>query len=454
VPSAAGGAPQRQVWLILAGSMAGGGGNGDPPGVEVPGAEADEITPPGGGSSVDDRHTSAGTTYAGARRKRNLFQPLPSGLDPTGTRPPTGALSGSTHPEAVLSGDATHFGVGQLPDLTTWGGGSVQPPAREPEGGSSSRAPTGSRSAKGAPVLDHSAGTHGIGPPSLGPGGRSPLGAWEGGAMPGSAREPAGGSSCRAPPGSRGARDGQGLEWRDAVAEVVRYEVTRSLVTMLMGSTPRPADRRGRARRSSRRRRRDNTSSSSTTNVSRSGDESAVAALLGAFSATLTPSTVRKGTRGIDPRAQPTPDSAEGEQRGGAARECPRGIDPRFPTQLSSATGPEAEGWPTQATPTPPTRVVPPQIVLNHPYYRMMFDCETYALDNKSVAYARRQARSLGRRKKEVAQSFGVNDEWDGSPPAKVFQFLRKFAKARDDNNISEGEAFYILQDFTKEPVK
>jgi len=98
--------------------------------------------------------------------------------------------------------------------------------------------------------------------------------------------------------------------------------------------------------------------------------------------------------------------------------------------------------------------VVPPQIVLNHPYYRMMFDCETYALDNKSVAYARRQARSLGRRKKEVAQSFGVNDEWDGSPPAKVFQFLRKFAKARDDNNISEGEAFYILQDFTKEPVK
>jgi len=98
--------------------------------------------------------------------------------------------------------------------------------------------------------------------------------------------------------------------------------------------------------------------------------------------------------------------------------------------------------------------VVPPQIVLNHPYYRMMFDCETYALDNTSVAYARRQARSLGRRKKEVAQSFGVNDEWDGSPPAKVFQFLRKFAKASDDNNIFEGEAFYILQDFRKEPVK
>jgi len=91
--------------------------------------------------------------------------------------------------------------------------------------------------------------------------------------------------------------------------------------------------------------------------------------------------------RGIGPRTQPTPNSAEGEQRGRAARGLPRGIDPGFPTQLFSATGPEAEGWPTRATPTPPIRVVPPQTKLNHPYYRVMFDCETYALDNKSVVY-------------------------------------------------------------------
>jgi len=31
---------------------------------------------------------------------------------------------------------------------------------------------------------------------------------------------------------------------------------------------------------------------------------------------------------------------------------------------------------------------------------------------------------------------------------------LRKFAKNFDDNDISEGEAFYTLQDFTKEPLK
>jgi len=98
--------------------------------------------------------------------------------------------------------------------------------------------------------------------------------------------------------------------------------------------------------------------------------------------------------------------------------------------------------------------VVPPKIVVNHPYYRMMFDCETYALDNNSVVYTRRQARTLGLRKKDVAQSFGVGNEWDGSPPAKVFQFFRQFAKACDDSDISEGEAFYILQDFTEEPLQ
>jgi len=160
------------------------------------------------------------------------------------------------------------------------------------------------------------------------------------------------------------------------------------------GVTRRPAERRGRARRSARRHGRDNSSSSSTTDVSRC-----------AFRATLTPSTVREGTPGIDPRAQPTPDSAGGEQGGGEARELPRSIDPGYPTQLFSATGPEAEGWPTQATLTPPTRVASPRIVMNHPYCRMIFDCKTYALENKSVVYTLRQARTLGRRKNPVNMS-------------------------------------------------
>ena len=354
-----------------------GGGHGDPPGVEVPGVGGDASSPLEGGSSVDDRRTSAGTTDAGDLGQRTLFQPLPPGLDPTGSRPSACAPSGSTHPEPAPSGAGTHFGGRQPPDVTTWGGVSVPPSARKPAGGSSSCAPPCSRSAKGALAREHSAGTHGICPPALVTGGRSPLGAWKGGALPDLAREPASGSSSRAPPGSRGAREGQGLEWRDVVAEVVRSEVTRSLVTILRGYLPIPAGRRGRARRSSLRHRRDDSSSSSTTDVSRSGDESVVAAVLGAFRATPTPSTVRDGTRGIHPRTQPTPDSVGGEQGGGGARELPRGIDPGFPTQLSLATGTEAEGWPTQATPTPPTRVVPPKTVVNHPLYRIMIDCET-----------------------------------------------------------------------------
>jgi len=157
--------------------MANEGGNGDPPRVKVPGAGADGTFPPGGGSSVDYRHTSAGTTDAGVRGQQTLLQPLPPGLAPTGTRPPADAPWGSSHAEAVLSVAGTHFGEGRLPDITTWGGGSVPPPAREPAGGSSSRSPPGSRRAKGALALEHSAGAHGIGPPALGPCGRSPLGA-------------------------------------------------------------------------------------------------------------------------------------------------------------------------------------------------------------------------------------------------------------------------------------
>ncbi|GAB0489613.1 hypothetical protein MMPV_000838 [Pyropia vietnamensis] len=96
----------------------------------------------------------------------------------------------------------------------------------------------------------------------------------------------------------------------------------------------------------------------------------------------------------------------------------------------------------------------PAKIVVNNPMFRDVFDCESYSLVNKSLTYGSREAHTLGRRKKDVAQSFGVRSEWDGTPPLKVFQFLRKFAKACDDNDVSEAEAFFMLQDFTKEPLR
>lgn len=99
-------------------------------------------------------------------------------------------------------------------------------------------------------------------------------------------------------------------------------------------------------------------------------------------------------------------------------------------------------------------RVIPRKIKVNNPLYKEVFDCETYALADKSTRYTRQQARTLGRRKKDVIQSFGPRSEWDGTPPLKVFQFLRKFSKACDDNDVTEGEAFYMLPEFTKEPLR
>ena len=192
VPSAAGAAPHRQVILSPACSIADGGVDEASSGVEVPGVERERVSPPGGGSSVDNGHTSAGTTDAYARGQRTLFQPLPLGLNPTGSRLPEEASSGSHHPETSLFSSGTHLCVGGSPDITTRGGGSLSPSAREPVGGSSSRSPQGSRSAMGASLHEHCAKAHGIGPPALGLGGRSPLGDREGGAMPVSAREPAG----------------------------------------------------------------------------------------------------------------------------------------------------------------------------------------------------------------------------------------------------------------------
>ena len=199
VRSAVGGAPQRQDWLSPARSMTDEGGHGDPPGVEVLGVGGDGTSPPEGGSSVVDRPTSAGPMDLGACGERSLVQPLSPGLDPTRTFPMAGEPSGCTHLEAAASRGGTHFGGGQTPDVNTWGGGSVPPPAQIPAGASSSFAPPGSRSAKGAPAREHGAGNRSIGPKALGLGGRSPLGAWDGKALPESAWEPAGWSSRRDP---------------------------------------------------------------------------------------------------------------------------------------------------------------------------------------------------------------------------------------------------------------
>jgi len=100
---------------------------------------------------ADRPSTIARHTDAGARGARTLFQPLPPGLDPTGTRPPAGAPSGRTHSNAARAGAGTHFGEGQLPNDITWGGGSVPPPAREPACSTMNRDHLGEEGCTGRP---------------------------------------------------------------------------------------------------------------------------------------------------------------------------------------------------------------------------------------------------------------------------------------------------------------
>lgn len=152
----------------------------------------------------------------------------------------------------------------------------------------------------------------------------------------------------------------------------------------------------------------------------------------------------------------PAPGQASRHERRGEQVAPRREYRSRSPAHSSEASSGEEAVRHGRQEPRdrPKVREIPKKIVVNNPLYADVFDCETYALVNKSVTYTNRQAHTLGRRKKDVAQSFGVRSEWDGTPPLKVFQFLRKFAKACDDNDVSEAEAFFMLQDFTKEPLR
>lgn len=71
---------------------------------------------------------------------------------------------------------------------------------------------------------------------------------------------------------------------------------------------------------------------------------------------------------------------------------------------------------------------------------------------NLTATHSNRRARTLGRRKKVAAQSFGVRTEPSGIPLQKVSQLLRMFADACNENDASEADAFFLLQDFTDKP--
>lgn len=101
-----------------------------------------------------------------------------------------------------------------------------------------------------------------------------------------------------------------------------------------------------------------------------------------------------------------------------------------------------------------PSRIVPDTIFPDEDTYKGVLDCESYALVNKSVRYGEEEAHALGRKRKEIAVTFERERKSIGTPPSGVFQFLNRFRKACNDNNLSEGRALYILPEFTKGDLK
>jgi len=132
--------------------------------------------------------------------------------------------------------------------------------------------------------------------------------------------------------------------------------------------------------------------------------------------------------------------SSDGEYSGGdGGRHFPR-------RAVARAPGRELEGA--------PHRRLPEKIIPADDRYAVILDCVSYALANTDVQYDRTMAHGLGRLRKDVSATFGRDAEWDGTPALGVFEFLNRFVKAGNDNDVSEGRALYLLLEFTKGDLK
>jgi len=75
-------------------------------------------------------------------------------------------------------------------------------------------------------------------------------------------------------------------------------------------------------------------------------------------------------------------------------------------------------------------------------------------LANTDIRYDRTMAHGLGRLRKDVSATFGRDAERDGTPASGVLEFLSRFVKAGNDNDVSEGRALYLVPEFTKGDLK
>jgi len=77
-----------------------------------------------------------------------------------------------------------------------------------------------------------------------------------------------------------------------------------------------------------------------------------------------------------------------------------------------------------------------------------VLDYRSYRLRNRQSTYGASQARKMGRTAKNMKFSFGGTPLFNGKEPLKVFSSLRKFVKACDDNDASEGMGLYLILNF------
>ncbi|GAB0498172.1 hypothetical protein MMPV_009513 [Pyropia vietnamensis] len=73
---------------------------------------------------------------------------------------------------------------------------------------------------------------------------------------------------------------------------------------------------------------------------------------------------------------------------------------------------------------------------------------ETYRLRNKKAKYGSAEARKMGRKTRDMKHSFAGYPPFSGKEPLRIFAWLRKFVKANNDNDVSEGMALYAAPHF------
>jgi len=77
-----------------------------------------------------------------------------------------------------------------------------------------------------------------------------------------------------------------------------------------------------------------------------------------------------------------------------------------------------------------------------------ILDYRSYRLRNSHSAFGASQARKMGQTAKNMKFSFAGTPMFNGKEPLKVCSWLRKFVKACDDNDVSEGMGLYLIPNF------